>query len=256
MGISSFAFIGIRDFVITSKATKKIEGRIPHVVSINLSDETAQDFLRGGYGTPKLLTLFGDRDCKLECATSTMSTELYKILTNNTVETKTKAEMFEEDIDIAGGKFTLANAPAANGVFSVFKIDGFTGKEVKPEMKVGSPATNETDYSITGKEITCHSSVTKIRVYYEALVEVETIEARDNTPKNYAGAGLLVAKEIETGTLYTAWFDCPNMTVQPSFKIQAKNDSGAPEAVTLNIDLMFDTLKGYPYAIDFQKMAD
>lgn len=252
MSIDSFVFIGIKNFIITDKITKKVECKIPHMVSISLSDETAQDFLRGGYGNPKLLTIFGDRDCKLEGSTATLTTDLLKILSNNKIETKTKPEMFVEEISIANGKFSLANTPAPNGVLDVFRIDTTTGKEIKPSLTIGSPSTNVTDFSISGKDITCNAAVTKIIVYYQSAVEVETIEAKDSTPKNYAGHGLLLAKEIETGTLYSAWIDCPNMTIQPSFKTQSKNEAAAPEAVALNIDLLMDTAKGYPYSLDFK----
>lgn len=251
MSLSSFAFIGIKDFVIRDRITKKVECSLKHMVNINLTDETAQEFLRGGYGNPKLLTLFGDRDCKLEGQTATMTTDLLKIQSNNQITKKTKPEQQVETISISGGKFSLKFAPSAGITPTIFKIDTATGKEVKPALKVGTPTSTETDYSISGKDITCHSSVQKIVAYYDADIEVETIEASDNTPKNYEGSGLLVAKEIETGKLYKAWIECPNMTVLPSFSLQSKNDSGSPNPVSVAVDLLVDTAKGYPYAISF-----
>lgn len=249
--LASFAFIGIKDFVIRDRITKQVECSLKHMVNINLTDETAQEFLRGGYGNPKLLTLFGDRDCRLEGQTATMTTDLLKVMSNNGIVKKTKPEQQVETIEISGGKFTLKLNPTTGITPTIFKIDVASGKEVKPALVVGTPATKQTDYSISGKDITCHSSVAKIIVYYDADIEVETIEASDNTPKNYEGSGLLVAKEIETGKLYKAWIECPNITIQPSFSLQSKNENGAPDPVSLNMDLLVDTAKRYPYSLSF-----
>ena len=253
--LASFAFIGIKDFVIRDRITKAVECSLKHMVNISLSDETAQEFLRGGYGNPKLLTLFGDRNCKLEGQTATMTTDLLRVMSNNKILTKTKPEQQVEILTLSEGGFTLKSTPSSGVSPTIFKIDDATGKEIKPALKVGEPTSNETDYSISGTKITCHNSVKKIIVYYDADIEVETIEATDNTPKNYEGSGLLVAKEIETGTLYKAWIECPNMTVQPSFNMQSKNETGAPDPVSLNIDLLVDASKGYPYSLSFAQDA-
>jgi len=251
--IASFAFIGIKNFVFRDKTSKEVLCNLEHMVNISLTDETAQDFLRGGYGNPKLLTIYGDRDCKLEGTTATMTTDLMKIMSNNSVVTKTTPEQFVETLTLSGGVFTLTNTPSIGITPTIFKVDA-DGKIVKPALVVGTPATNATDYSIASTAITCHSSVTKIKVFYDSDVTVETIEAKDNTPKNYEVKGLLVCKEIETGNLYTAWIDCPNATVQPSFTLQGKNDSAAPDAVTVNIDLLVGA-DGYPYKLAFIEEA-
>lgn len=249
--LASFAFIGIKDFVIRDRITKTVECSLKHMVNINLTDETAQEFLRGGYGNPKLLTLMGDRECRLEGQTATMTTDLLKVMSNNAIQTKTKAEQQVEILSGDGGSFSLTKDPSEGVAPTIFKIDETTGKEIKPALTVGEPASTETAYSISGKTITCHTSVKKIVVYYDADIEVETIEATSNTSKNYEASGLLVAKEIESGKLYKAWIECPNITVQPSFSLQSKNENGAPDPVTVSVDLLVDTVKGYPYSISF-----
>ena len=247
--LGSFALIGIKDLVVKDRATKAIEAKFSHLVNINIADELSTDYLRGGYTNPKLLTIYGDRDTTLTATSATMSTDLLKILTNSSTEVKTKSEQMVEDLDVKDGKFTIQYEVTSGVAPTIFALDKF-GKEIKPALEVGSPVT-EGKYSITGKDITCHESVTKIRVYYESMVEVETIEIADVTPKNFEFAGLAVAKEIESGKLYKVWIEIPNGSITPSYNIGAKNEASAPDSVELTIDCLLDTSKGYPIAISF-----
>ena len=88
-------------------------------------------------------------------------------------------------------------------------------------------------------------------MYYETSVEVETIEVKDVTPKNYEFAGLAVAKEIESGKLYRVWIEIPNGSIAPSYNIGAKNEASAPDSIELKIDCLMDTGKGYPISLSF-----
>lgn len=107
------------------------------------------------------------------------------------------------------------------------------------------------EYSIDGRTITCNASITKIRVYYESLVEVETLEIADIVPKSFAFSGLAVAKEIESQKLYKVWIEIPNGSISPSYNISAKNEASAPDSIELTIECLQDTTKGYPIAISF-----
>lgn len=250
--LGSFALVGIKDLVVKDKSTKAVQAKFSHLVNINISDELSTDYLRGGYSNPKLLTIYGDRDTTLTATSATMSTDLLKILTNSQVEVKTKSEQMVEDLEIKTGKFTVSAEITSGVAPTIYKLDEF-GKEVKPALTVGTPLSNEADYSISGKDITCHSSVKKIRVYYETMVEVETIEIKDVTPKNYEFSGIAVAKEIESGKLYKVWIEIPNGSITPSYNIGAKNEASAPDSVELTIDCLQDNAKGYPIAISFME---
>ena len=248
--LGSFALIGIKDLVVKDRTTKAVEAKFSHLVNINIADELSTDYLRGGYTNPKLLTVYGDRDTTLTATSATMSTDLLKILTNTSSVVKTKSEQMIEDLDISDGTFVIS-ADITSGVApTIFALDQF-GKEIKPALVTGTPTTNQGEYSISGKTITCHSSVKKIRVYYETMVEVETVEMKDVTPKNFEFAGLAVAKEIESGKLYKVWIEIPNGAITPSYNIGAKNEASAPDSVEITIDCLQDTSKGYPIAISF-----
>lgn len=250
--IDDYAFLGIRNYIIRDKNTHAVECTLPNMVNITIDDTTATDFLKGGYGNPKLLTLYGNRDCKLTGQTATQTMELLKIMNNATSTVKTKHLPVEETLTISGGKFTLSQVPSSGIAPTIYKIDTSTGKVLKPALVAGTPTSNVTDYSISTKTITCHSSVTKIKVIYDTDIEVETVEMTSSTPKNYEAYGLLVAKEIATGNIYKAWIECPNISITLSNKITVKNDTGAPDPIDIEIDLLIGA-DGYPYALDFQK---
>ena len=248
--LGSFALIGIKDLVVKDRATKAVEAKLSHLVNINIADELSSDYLRGGYTNPKLLTIYGDRNTTLTATSATMSTDLLKILTGTQSEVKTKLEQMVEEPALKEGKFTIKYEVASGAEPTIYALDEY-GKELKPALTVGTPTSEAGQYSITTKDITCHAGVKRIRVYYEASVEVETIELGNVTPKSYEIAGLAVAKEIETGKLYRVWVEIPNGSISPTYSISAKNEASAPDSVELTIDCLQDTSKGYPIAISF-----
>ncbi|MGL6175135.1 MAG: hypothetical protein ACRC1P_11070 [Cellulosilyticaceae bacterium] len=247
--LESFAFIGVKNLVFKNKQTGRVECNLKHMVNINIEDSMAEDFLRGAYGNEKLLTIFGDRDSKLTGSTATQTTDLIKVMSNSEIATKMKDIQQVEDISLVGGKFTLKLNPVSGAAMDVYAI-GSDGKSTR--LTLGAAATDG-QYAITGKDITCNSSVKRVRVFYMANEEVETIEIKDITPKNWDINGLLVAKEIETGKLFTCVLEVPNGSVTPNFSMGAENKGGAPAPVDLTINMMKDEGKGYPYALNFKE---
>lgn len=250
MALGSYAYIGIKNLIFKNKTTGEVECNIKHLVDLNLTDQMNEDFLRGGYGFEKLLTVYSNRDTKLEGSTASETTALTKVKSNSEVVTKSKAIQQIEEIAVSGGTFTLKLTPASGYALTVASLDKF-GKETK--LSLGTPNTNATDYSIVGKVITCHSSVTKIIVYYMAEENVETIEIKEITPKNWEAHGILVAKEIETGKLYKCVIEMPNVSVSPNFSTSFKNSDGAPDPSNLAINIMYDNGAGYAYALNFKE---
>lgn len=180
--------------------------------------------------------------------------ELLKVMGNGVSAVKTKHLPVEETILLSGGKFTLSQVPSSGITPTIYKVDASTGKVLRPALIAGTPTSNPTDYSIVTKDITCHSSVTKIKVFYDTDIEVETVEMVSSTPANYEAYGLMVAKEVSTGNLYKAWIECPNIAITLSNKIASKNDTGAPDPIDIEIDLLMGA-DNYPYALNFQKEA-
>lgn len=252
MALESFAFIGVKNLVFKNKKTHEAECLLKHLVSLTLNDETAEDFLRGGYGNPKLLTIYGDRDTTLEGSTATMTADLLKIMSSNEVKSKTKPVQVVEEIEVTTGDFTLGQTVSTSITsVTVYALDS-TGLSTKlTAVTQDSDVTDATKVYVSGQTGKVDSTVEKVRAIYMTDKEVQTIEGTDFVAKTYEANGTLVAKNIEDGTLYIADLELPNCTVSPSFSLSSKNESAAPDAVSLTISLVNDSVKGYSYAINF-----
>ncbi len=89
------------------------------------------------------------------------------MLTGNNIIAGTKVIDFHEVKAVTSNKITLSKTPTG-AIVSVFKVnaDGTNGVE----LTLGTPATNAGEYSVSGKDLTFHSTVTNgsnIRVYYK-----------------------------------------------------------------------------------------
>lgn len=197
-----------------------------------------------------LLAIYGDRDAKFTAETATLSPEILAVMTNNVLTVKSKPVQQIETLEVSGGKFTMSK-DMISGTSLTVKAFGAYGK--LKTLTVGTPATAQDQYSITGKIITCHTSVTKIKVYYMATDEVETIELSDITPKTFEFVADCLCKEIESGNLYRCTMHIPMGSITPDYSIGGKNSSDVPDNTTLTIDCMMSEEYGYPIAINFKQ---
>lgn len=248
MKLESFAFIGIKNLVIKDRETHATKCLLPHLVNLSLNDETARDYLRGGLGNPKLLTVFGDRDTTLTGTTATMTADLMSVMTSNDVETATKPVQVVETLEGTSGAFTLTQEPSTtNTAITVWKVDDVG----KSELLTKGDAVEEGKYTITAKAIATEATVTRIKVAYMVDKEVQGIAGKDFVAKTYEANGILLVQEIESDKIFTVDLELPRITVAPSYSLSAKNESGAPDTVELTIDLLKDDNKGYSYYLAF-----
>lgn len=248
MKLESFAFIGIKNLVIKDRETHATKCLLPHLVNLSLNDETARDYLRGGLGNPKLLTVFGDRDTTLTGTTATMTADLMSVMTSNDVETATKPVQVVETLEGTSGAFTLTQVPSTtNPAITVWKVDDVG----KSELLTKGDAVAEGVYTITAQAIETEATVTRIKVAYMVDKEVQGIAGKDFVAKTYEANGILLVQEIESDKIFTVDLELPRITVAPSYSLSAKNESGAPDTVELTIDLLKDDNKGYSYYLAF-----
>lgn len=251
--LESFAFIGVKGATFKDKNTGAVACYLKHLVRIGIDDTLAEDFLKGGLGMEKLLTVYGDRDSKLTGSTATQTTDLIKIMSNSEIKTVTKAIDQVEEPTLTGGKFTLKLEALTGTTVEVWAI-GTNGKSTK--LTLGNPTTNATEFSVevvSGKSVvTCHSTVKRCRVFYVANEEVQAIEINEITPKNWDFSGDLIAKEIETGDLYICNIKAPNTSVTPNFSTASENSASAPAAVEISVNMMKSEGHGYVYALNFK----
>lgn len=249
--LESFVFMGSKYAIFRSRETHETECYLKHLVEITLSDETAESDLKGGWGYKTLAKFYGDRTTTLSGTTATMTADLLKILSSNTLEEKSaKAVQVVEDLKGTSGSFTLGQTPSTTNATIVVYAISEQGISTKLKKTDSSPS-DATEFKADGTAITTDSSVTAIRAFYFVDKDTVTIEGKDFVAKNYEFEALLVAKNIEDGKIYYASLQAPNVTVNPTFSLTSVNSADAPDNVELNISLLSDERAGYAYSIDF-----
>lgn len=241
---------GIKNLVVKSKqAPYNVIGDLDKLVDINLSDEQASSELRGGYGNPVILKIYGDRTTKLTSSIATFSTELLRIMTGQeTVVRELAMPVIEKNLVISGNAVTIDKVPSAGKAMSVFVADDY-GRNATLLTK-SSTASTPTQYAITGQQITVNAAVTgKLNVYYYADEEVESIEAKGGVHPIYEMEGICVCTDVDTGKIYKGVIHIPSAQIASSYSISGRNSSDTPDNQSIEIDCLADKAMGYPYAL-------
>lgn len=196
---------------------------------------------------PIILTITGDRDCKLSATNAVLSTDYIKLLTGNSVTTKTintpKKDLM---LPISGNTATLTKTPVLSADVTVF-LSNANGENVTRLTKVASTPTAG-QFSIAGSVISLASGVTGVlNAYYSVSEEAEVQESVAGVTPVYGCKGVCLLTSTSNKRLYKGIIDMPNVKITPSINLAGKNSSDAPDANTLELDLL--STGAYPYAI-------
>lgn len=244
--LKEYVITGIKSLLFYD-ANGDFSVELDKLTDINLTDETASSELRGGLGNPVILTIKGDRTCKLSASSSTLSTDYIKLLTGNSVTTKTiNTPKVDKKLAITSNTATLTKTPSAGANVTIY-LSNANGENIMKLTKVASaPTTGQ--YSITGSVVTLASGTTGvINAYYFVSEEVEAQEATSGVTPTYSCKGVCLLTSTSNKRLYKGIIDMPNVQVSPSITLAGKNSSDAPDANTLELDLL--STGSYPYAI-------
>lgn len=248
--VGNIAITGIKNMFFFDKSNGELMGDFDKLVDISLSDEQASSELRGGYGNPVLLKIYGDRTTTLTASMATVSTDFLKIATGSTVTIKTlPTDEVEKMVPITGASVTLSSTPSTNAVMSVFVADAY-GRNLTKLEKVSS-APNAGQYSVSGNKITVNASTTgKLNVYYKTDKEVESVEARTGSHPKFRMSAICICTDVDSGKIYRGTITSESVQISSNYSITGKNSSDAPEAQTLTLDLLQDTGSTHPYALE------
>lgn len=255
--LGNFIIVGIKNLLIKDRLTKEIVGDIDKIVDINITDEMAVEFLRGGFSNPKLLTIYGDRDTKFTANNATLTPELMKIMMNTSQEEGVEEMSIEPEsfmLNATVHTATLADTPKDVNRVEVYVLD-ITGKKAQKLKLTTTDVPAEGEFAVSGKELTFDDGLEgKVKVYYTvAKPNAIKFEVKDITPIAYDMAGVIVVKEVESGRAYAGEIHIPNGSIQPSYNLAGKNEATVPDAIALTIDMLTDDYVGYPYRIVIDK---
>lgn len=162
------------------------------------------------------------------------------MLTGNDLVAGVKKVDRNEIGSVTSNKITLQKTPQG-ALVSVFKLnaDGTNGQE----YTLGTPATNATEYSISGKEITFHTSVangTQIKVYYQVntATDAKTIKVTsDQFGKTFrVTLDCLVVDQL-TKQAFQGQLRIPNAKFEDNFNLSFSAD-GDPAVLDLNMEIL------------------
>jgi hypothetical protein len=200
-----------------------LAGLIDYMDGLTIDNSSTKSELRSGVGNAVLYSLSSEFQSTLsgDCV---MSTDLFKILTSTTPQTGEKKFMEVQTLKASGTTIVLPIEVAAAGRIHVFPLDN-NGRRMK-ELKVGSPASNPTDYSILdSKTITVHSdnSGKSFKVIYERTGTGTTFrkEAKDSNIYRVVGRAKVV--DLATKEKKVGQFIIPSFKPEVAFSIGASN---------------------------------
>lgn len=256
--VGNIMLTGIKNLLVKTKTNPKtVIGDFDTMVDLTLSNEEAKSEKRFGFGAPVRFTLYGETTTLINGTFGTISPELLRVMTGNIITSKTvPIDVIDKGIAIASNTATLTKGVVSTGkALTVYVADEY-GRN-KTLLKVGTPASDPTAYSISGLIITVHTTVTgKLNVYYMTDKEVQAIEAKPSTHQIYELAGICTGQDIDTGAIYRGVIEIPSAQMSSNYNWGAKNSQDVPDDQSVEITCLFDSTVGYPYRILFEQVAD
>ena len=193
-----------------------------------------------GRGNAKLVGFSSNREAKITLQDAIFDNKAIAMLTGNDLVNGTKLIDRNEIGSVTSSKLTLSKTPQG-AIVSVFKLnaDGTNGTE----YTLGTPATNATDYSVSGKDLTFHTSVTngtQFRVYYQVntATDAKSIKvSSDKFGKSFRVVLDVLVVDEYSKNAYEGQLRIPNAKFEDNFNLSFSAD-GDPAVLDLNMEIL------------------
>jgi len=194
---------------------------------------------------PKLVGFSSNKEGKLTLQDSLFDKFALSMLTGNPLSEAAKIIDFNEQISVTSNKITLSKTPTG-AIVSVYKVNTMDGTNGQ-EFTLGTPGTNNLEFSVSGKDLTFHTSVangTVFRVYYKVTTAADAKTVRVSSDA-FGGTFKIVVdllvKDSADGKDYAAQLIVPRGKFEDSFSMSLSVDSD-PAALDLPIEILNDPL--------------
>jgi hypothetical protein len=156
---------GIASFFDLTTGKAKVTLATLKTSGVETTGETT--YATGGRGNARLVGFSSNRQAKITLQDAIFDNAAIAMLTGNDLVAGVKKVDKNEIQSVTSNTLTLSKTPQG-AIVSVYKLnaDGTNGQE----YTLGTPASNATDYSVAGKVLTFHTSVTngtQFKVYYQ-----------------------------------------------------------------------------------------
>lgn len=205
---------------------------------VETSGETV--YARGGIGNAKLVGFSSNREARINLEDAIFDNDAIAMLTGNDPTVGAKEIDYQEVKATVSDKITLTKTPSGN-LLGVFKLnaDGTNGEE----YTAGDPATEATEYSIVGKEITFNSALTdgtKFRVYYKVNTDATATTVKvtsDQFGKTFRVNLDVLVRDEYTKSDYKGQLRIPNAKFEDNFSFSFAAE-GDPATLTLPLEIL------------------
>jgi len=199
-------------------------------------------YARGGYGNPKIVGFSSNREANIKLEDAIFDNLALAMLTGNDITTGAETVYKNEVLSVLSNTITLTSTPVG-ALLGVYKVneDGTNGTE----YTLGTPASNATEFSITGKVVTFNTAVvngTNIRIYYKVTTASDAKRIKvtsDAFGKTFKVVIDVIIKDEYTKEDYAGQIVIPNGKFEDNFNIDLKVD-GDPAVLTLNLECLKD----------------
>jgi hypothetical protein len=197
-------------------------------------------YAQGGRGNARLIGFSSNRQATITLQDAIFDNTAIAMLTGNDLVAGVKKVDLNELQTVTSNTVTLAKTPQG-AIVSVFKLnaDGTNGQE----YTLGTPATNAMEYSVAGKVLTFHSTVTngtKFRIYYQAntATDAKTIKVTsDQFGKSFRVVMSVLVVDEFTKEAYEGQLRIPNAKFEDNFNLSFSAD-GDPAVLDLNMEIL------------------
>jgi hypothetical protein len=184
-------------------------------------------YARGGRGNAKIIGFSTNRQASLKLQDAIFDNNAVAMLTGNDIVTGVKKVDRNEIQSVTSNTITLTKTPVG-AILSVFKVntDGTNGQE----YTLGTPATNATDYSVSAKTLTFHTSVTngtQFRIYYQVNTTTDAKNIKvtsDQFGKSFRVVIDCLVVDEYTKAAFEAQIRIPNAKFEDNFNLSFSAD--------------------------------
>lgn len=220
--------------------TKKAIVTLPTLKTSGVETSGETVYARGGDGNAKIVGFSSNRESKLTLEDAIFDNSAVAMLTGNDIVRGKKTIDRNEVQGVTSNTLTLNKTPKG-AIVSVFKLneDGTNGQE----YTLGTPSTNPTEYSVSGKVLTLNSGVandTKFMIYYQ--VETDTTASTVKVTSDKFGGTFKVVIDVLVVDEYTkkgfqGQLIVPNAKFEDNFNLNFAAD-GDPATLTLPLEVL------------------
>lgn len=222
-------------------ATGKLLTYLENLKSSDIQVTSETVYARGGDGNPKLIGFSSNKEVKVNLSSAIFDNRAMSLLTGNNIVTDAATVYRREIVIVNNGTATLSKTPKDGNLLALYVL-GSDGVE-STELTVGTPATNEDEYSISTKTITVHSSIvngTQLVAYFmvDTANTSQTITvSSDKFPAAFKLVMEVLVTDFATKALYPAQIVIPSAKMEDNWQFSFKPD-GDPEPLNLPIEVL------------------